>query len=103
MAYNIIEVVRYIICNTKQKTYCHNVAWLQSGGNRGLSRKSNSSVDIERLEVFFKPVTSASQSSPAGWTSLNPGSAVSTHKVPLAALMDLGLFSELIKTNLEKY
>ena len=59
-------------------------------------------VDIKRLEVFLKSVTSASQSSPAGWTSPNPGSADSTHKVPLAALMDLGFFFELFKTNLEK-
>ena len=62
----------------------------------------NSSVDIERLEVLFKSMTKeASQSSPAGWTSLNPGPAVSTHKVTLPALVDLGMSSELIKTNLD--
>ena len=46
--------------------------------------------------MFFKPVTSASENFPAVWTDLNPGfaSAVSTHQMALAALVDLGLFSE---------
>ena len=67
---------------------------------KNLLLKSNCSVDVQSLHEFFESVTSASQSSPAGWTSLNPGSAVSTYKVTLAALMDLGLSSELRKTNL---
>ena len=62
----------------------------------------HSSVDIQILHEFFKSVTSAHHISPAGWTSPNPGSADSTHKVPPAALMDLGLSSELLKTNLKK-
>ena len=56
---------------------------------------------MKGLYEFFNPVTSPSQSSPAGWTSVDPGSAVSTHKVALAALVDLGLSSELIETNLD--
>ena len=51
-------------------------------------------IDIQILHEFFKSVTSASQSSPAGWTSLNPGSADSADKVALAALVNLGLFFE---------
>ena len=47
-------------------------------------------------------MTSANHISPAGWTSPNPGSADSTHKVPPAALMDLGVSSELLRTNLNK-
>ena len=62
-----------------------------------------SSVDIERLEVLFKSVASSDHVSPAGRTILETGSADSTHKVPLAALVDLGLSPELIKTNLKKY
>ena len=52
--------------------------------------------------MFFKPVTSASENFPAVWTDLNPGfaSAVSTHQMALAALVDLGLSGELDQTDL---